>query len=360
MTERERGAMEHLDKEIVPALLNWYDHNARILPWRSDPTPYRVWISEIMLQQTRVEAVKPFYDRFMEEIPDVRALADVEEDKLMKLWEGLGYYNRARNLKTAARTVMDEFDGRIPDTYEELMRLKGIGEYTAGAIASIACGRAVPAVDGNVLRVVARLLANGEDILKQSTKRWMTEEIVRILPEDRPGDFNQALMELGATVCLPNGSPRCEECPWDTVCTAHKRGTELSYPCKQARKPRRIERKEVYLLEWNGRFALKKRPEHGLLAGLWEFPTISCGQNRDSVDKGRNNYMKLSENVDKIGKGKHIFSHIEWHMTGYYILLQEKLKEQELVWVTKKELEQEYAIPSAYAFVKEYLFCDKK
>lgn len=348
--------MEHLEKEMVPALLNWYDYNARILPWRSEPTPYRVWISEIMLQQTRVEAVKPFYDRFMEELPDVKALAEVEDDKLMKLWEGLGYYNRARNLKAAAQTVMEEHGGVIPDTYEGLLGLKGIGEYTAGAVASIACGRPVPAVDGNVLRVVSRLLANDDDILKQATKRWMTEEIVRILPEDRPGDFNQALMELGATVCLPNGAPRCEECPWDTVCQAHKQGSELMYPYKQPKKPRRIEEKEVYLLEWQGRYALKKRPKQGLLAGLWEFPTFSCGQNMDSVDKIRNSYGELSENVDKIGKGKHIFSHIEWHMTGYHILLSEKLEEEELVWVTKEEMEEEYAIPSAFEFMKHYLF----
>ena len=348
--------MEHLYKEMVPALLRWYDYNARILPWRSEPTPYRVWISEIMLQQTRVEAVKPFYDRFMDELPDVKALAEVEDDKLMKLWEGLGYYNRARNLKVAAQTVMEEFGGRIPDTYEELLSLKGIGEYTAGAIASIACKRPVPAVDGNVLRVVARLLANGDDVLKQSTKRWMTEEIVGILPADRPGDFNQALMELGATVCLPNGAPRCEECPWDTVCMAHKQGTELQYPYKQPKKPRKIEEKEVFLLEWDGRFALKKRPKKGLLAGLWEFPTLSCGQNMDSVDKSPNSFVELSENVDKIGKGKHIFSHIEWHMTGYHVLLSEKPEQDDLVWVTKEEMEAEYAVPSAFQFMRDYLF----
>lgn len=352
--------MEHLYKEMVPALLRWYDYNARILPWRSEPTPYRVWVSEIMLQQTRVEAVKPYYDRFMEELPDVKALAEVDDDKLMKLWEGLGYYNRARNLKTAAQTVMADFGGRIPDTYEELLGLKGIGEYTAGAIASIACNRPVPAVDGNVLRVVARLLANGDDILKQSTKRFMTQEILNIIPKDRPGDFNQALMELGATVCLPNGVPRCEECPWDTVCMAHKAGTELQFPYKQPKKPRKIEKKEVYLLEWNSRFALRKRPEKGLLSGLWEFPTLTCGQHMDSVDKSLVNTVEMPENVDKIGTGKHIFSHIEWHMTGYHILLTEKLEDENLVWVSKEELEKEYAVPSAFEFMKDYLLIKER
>ena len=351
--------MEHLYKEMVPALLRWYDYNARILPWRSEPTPYRVWISEIMLQQTRVEAVKPYYDRFMEALPDVKALAEVDDDKLMKLWEGLGYYNRARNLKAAAQMVMEEYHGEIPDIYEELLKLKGIGEYTAGAIASIACKRPVPAVDGNVLRVVARLLANDDDILKQSTKRWMTQEIRNIIPDDRPGDFNQALMELGATVCLPNGTPRCDECPWDTVCMAHKAGTELKYPYKQPKKPRKIEQKEVYLLEWNGRFAVQKRPRKGLLAGLWEFPTVSCGQNMDNVDNILQTTAELSENVDKIGTGKHIFSHIEWHMTGYHILLQNKIENDKFVWVTREEMEEEYAIPSAFGFLKDYLLTQR-
>lgn len=355
MNHLNREGEPHLFKEMVPALLHWYDYNARILPWRSEPTPYRVWISEIMLQQTRVEAVKPYYDRFMEELPDVKALAEVDDDKLMKLWEGLGYYNRARNLKVAAQTVMTEYGGEIPADYDALLSLKGIGEYTAGAIGSIACKLPVPAVDGNVLRVVARLLANDDDILKASTKKWMTKEIINILPEDRPGDFNQALMELGATVCLPNGAPRCEECPWDTVCLAHKRGEEMMYPYKAPKKPRKIEEKNVYLLEFQGKYALRKRPKDGLLSGLWEFPTVSCGQYGDSVDKFLDKLHELSENVDKIGRGKHIFSHIEWHMTGYHILLKSYLEEEGLVWVTKEDMEANYAIPSAFEFVKGYL-----
>ncbi|MDO4554171.1 MAG: A/G-specific adenine glycosylase [Lachnospiraceae bacterium] len=345
-----------LDSSIVPALLNWYDHNARILPWRSEPSPYRVWISEIMLQQTRVEAVKPYYDRFMEALPDVKALAEVEEEKLLKLWEGLGYYNRARNLKRAAETVMEEFGGKIPENYEGLLSLKGIGEYTAGAIASIALKIPVPAVDGNVMRVVARLLACGDDVLKVSTKRWMTKAVASIIPKERPGDFNQALMELGAVVCLPNGAPLCEKCPWDTVCKAHYQDREQEFPYKQPKKSRKIQKKAVYLLEYENRFALRKRPESGLLAGLWEFPTFDCGQQGDNVDKILDNSVESSENVDKIGTGKHIFSHIEWHMTGYYILLQKKLKSDSLIWVTKEELEQEYAVPSAFAFMKDFLY----
>lgn len=352
--------MEHLEKRIVPALLNWYDYNARILPWRSEPTPYRVWISEIMLQQTRVEAVKPYYDRFMAELPDVKALAEVEDDRLMKLWEGLGYYNRARNLKAAAITIMEEFGGELPADYKELLSLKGIGEYTAGAIGSIAYGLLVPAVDGNVLRVVARLLANGEDVLKPATKKWMTKEIADILPKDRTGDFNQALMELGATVCLPNGAPLCEQCPWDTVCKAHKKGEELLYPFKQPKKARRIEEKTVYLLEYEGKYALRRRPKKGVLAGLWEFPTFDCEQQENNVDKIPEKLLKHSENVDRIGKGKHIFSHIEWHIIGYYVVLREKWEEEGLVWVSKEELKESYAVPSAYQFVQRYLFREEE
>ena len=197
-------------EQIVQPLLRWFDQNARILPWRDQPTPYRVWVSEIMLQQTRVEAVKPFYQRFMEALPDIQTLANCEEEELLKLWEGLGYYNRVRNMQIAARTVIEEYGGKLPDDYLELQQLKGIGSYTAGAIASIAYGKVAPAVDGNVLRVISRVTLSREDILKQSVKRGMEQAIVEIMPADRPGAFNQALMELGAMVCVPNGEPHCE------------------------------------------------------------------------------------------------------------------------------------------------------
>ena len=196
-------------EQIVQPLLRWFDQNARILPWRDQPTPYRVWVSEIMLQQTRVEAVKPFYQRFMEALPDIQTLANCEEEELLKLWEGLGYYNRVRNMQIAARTVIEEYGGKLPDDYLELQQLKGIGSYTAGAIASIAYGKVAPAVDGNVLRVISRVTLSREDILKQSVKRGMEQAIVEIMPADRPGAFNQALMELGAMVCVPNGEPHC-------------------------------------------------------------------------------------------------------------------------------------------------------
>ena len=227
-------------EQIVQPLLRWFDQNARILPWRDQPTPYRVWVSEIMLQQTRVEAVKPFYQRFMEALPDIQTLANCEEEELLKLWEGLGYYNRVRNMQIAARTVIEEYGGKLPDDYLELQQLKGIGSYTAGAIASIAYGKVAPAVDGNVLRVISRVTLSREDILKQSVKRGMEQAIVEIMPADRPGAFNQALMELGAMVCVPNGEPHCESCPLKGLCLARKMGAMDEIPVKKAKKPRRI------------------------------------------------------------------------------------------------------------------------
>ena len=206
--------------EITIPLLQWFSEHARVLPWRSDPTPYHVWVSEIMLQQTRVAAVLDYYRRFMEALPAVADLAAVEEERLMKLWQGLGYYNRARNLQKAARQVMTEFGGAFPRTYEEIRSLAGVGDYTAGAIASIAFGIPVPAVDGNVLRVLARVLGDERDIGRQSTKDWARAALLDIIPAGQPGNFNQAMMELGATVCLPNGAPLCGQCPAAPFCEA--------------------------------------------------------------------------------------------------------------------------------------------
>ncbi len=211
-------------RRLSTALLDWFSLAQRTLPWRSEPTPYRVWVSEIMLQQTRVEAVKPYFARFMEKLPDVEALANVPEEELLSLWEGLGYYNRARNLQKAAQTVMTEYDGKLPHTKEELLKLSGIGEYTAAAIASIAFGEAVPAVDGNVLRVLARLFGIDANIRAEKNKKAFTALDAALLPKKHAGDFNQAMMELGATVCLPNGEPHCEYCPFAGDCVAYREG----------------------------------------------------------------------------------------------------------------------------------------
>ena len=342
-----------LDKEICDALLNWYYHHARILPWREEPTPYRVWISEIMLQQTRVEAVKPYYDRFMEALPNIEALANVEDETLMKLWEGLGYYNRARNLKKAAKVIMSEYDGVMPADYEELLKLPGIGEYTAGAIGSIAYGLPVPAVDGNVLRVITRLVESYEDILKPKTKKEVMERLLEIMPEEKSGDMNQALMELGAMVCIPNGKPHCEDCPWDTRCMAYKKQVFDQIPVKTPKKARRQEKKTVLLLEYQAKYALHKRAERGLLSGLWEFPNVEGVLDGEQLqqflaDMGVSNY-ELLEECD----GKHIFSHVEWHMRGKKIRLEDMPKGLDVIWVTKEEIEEQYAIPSAFEWLKK-------
>lgn len=341
-----------LKKEIVPALLRWYDYNARILPWRSEPTPYHVWISEIMLQQTRVEAVKPYYDRFLRELPDIEALSKVEDERLMKLWQGLGYYNRARNLKTAAITIMEEYDGVMPRDYEKILSLKGIGEYTAGAISSIAYQIPVPAVDGNVLRVISRVEANEEDILKASTKKRVRQELLEIMPKDRAGDFNQALMELGATVCLPNGKPLCEKCPWDTICQSYKQDRVMELPIKQPKKKRKVEQRTVFLLCSDEKIAVHKRPDTGLLAGLWEFPNEIGKLDRKGAREKLEQWGIHRHEMEEIAKGKHIFSHIEWQMSGYFVKIEDgdevNWKELNFEWISVEEMKRDYAIPSAY------------
>lgn len=358
ISEQETDMTNKLSKKIVPALLSWYEYNARILPWRSDPTPYHVWISEIMLQQTRVEAVKPYYDRFLCELPDIEALSKVEDEKLMKLWQGLGYYNRARNLKTAAITIMEECDGVMPRDYEKILSLKGIGEYTAGAISSIAYQIPVPAVDGNVLRVISRVEANDEDILKASTKKRVRQELLEIMPEDRAGDFNQALMELGATVCLPNGKPLCEKCPWDTICQAYKQDRVMELPVKQPKKKRKVEQRTVFLLYSGGKIAVCKRPDTGLLAGLWEFPNEIGRLDRKRAKKKLEQWGIHRYEMEETAKGKHIFSHIEWQMSGYFVEIEDgdgvDWKQLDFEWVSVEEMKRSYAIPSAYElFLRE-------
>ena len=269
--------------EIVEPLLKWFYQHARVLPWREEATPYRVWVSEIMLQQTRVEAVKPYFERFIKRLPTIQDLAIVEEDELLKLWEGLGYYNRARNLQKAAQIVVECYQGSLPNEYSELMRLPGIGSYTAGAISSIAYQKVEPAVDGNVLRVIARVTANLSNILDLKVKSMLEKNIREIIPSTCPGDFNQALMELGATVCLPNGAPKCEECPWYHLCEARKQEKISDIPYKEQKKKRVIEEKTVLILQDDNKVAIQKRPNKGLLAGLYDFPNVKGKWTTDEV-----------------------------------------------------------------------------
>lgn len=346
---------------ISEPLLAWYDKHRRTLPWREDPTPYHVWVSEIMLQQTRVEAVKPYYKRFMEELPDISSLAYAEEQKLLKLWEGLGYYSRVRNLQKAAVQIMEEYGGEMPDRYETLIKLQGIGSYTAGAIASIAFGRSVPAVDGNVLRVVSRLCMDEDLITDVKVKQRVEAQLKETMSKSRPGDFNQAMMEIGAMVCIPNGAPHCEECPLNHICLAHERNREEEFPKKAAKKPRTIEEKTILLIQDADKAAIHQRPRKGLLAGLYEFPALDGYKTAEEV------ISYLSENglkplrIQPLPDSKHIFTHKEWHMRGYQIRVDElepgEPGKDAKTWlfVEPENTQKEYPIPSAFAAYVPYL-----
>ncbi|MDR0949704.1 MAG: A/G-specific adenine glycosylase [Lachnospiraceae bacterium] len=350
---------------LTNALLDWYDTNKRHLPWREDPTPYRVWISEIMLQQTRVEAVKPYFERFLHHLPDVKSLSEVSEDLLLKLWEGLGYYSRARNLKRAAQQIMTEYAGQIPPNYEQLLTLSGIGAYTAGAIASIAFGLPHPAVDGNVQRVLTRLYQNSIPINQPSAKLWAQTTTLSHIPQSRPGAFNQALMELGACICVPNGEPKCFDCPLERFCLAHQAKAEREYPRKDAKKPRLTEQKTILIIQQHNKIALHKRPDKGLLRGMYEFPNLPGYHNDKEVisylqDRGLN-----AIHIQEAGSAKHIFTHREWHMRGYFIQIDELESSNSKdtisdtdtwIYLECADIIQHYAIPSAFLAYMKYLY----
>ena len=312
-------SMQIDNEQIVSPLLHWYDTHARSLPWRDEPTPYRVWISEIMLQQTRVDTVKAYFERFIAELPTIGDLADADEQKLLKLWEGLGYYSRARNLKKAAGEVMRDYRGQLPSTAEELIKLPGIGIYSAGAIASIAFGNKAPAIDGNVLRVIARLTANLGDITQTEIKEEISGLVQKLLPDQRVGDFNQALMELGATVCLPNGAPKCEICPLNTLCAAHSEDITDRVPVKAKKNARKVEYKTVFVIRHNLKTAIGRRPDDGLLQGLWEFPNAAGSLTPEECATVMRGWGIHVSGIEPLQKAKHIFTHVEWHMTGYLI-----------------------------------------
>ena len=326
-------------------LLPWYRENRRDLPWRADRDPYHIWLSEIMLQQTRVEAVKGYYAQFLAVLPGIKDLAVCEEDALHKLWEGLGYYSRVRNLKKAARVIMEQYDGIFPRKYEEVIRLPGIGEYTAGAICSIAFGQPVPAVDGNVLRVLSRLCNDASPIDLPETKRKVRERLLAIYPEEA-GDFTQSLMELGATVCGPNRKPDCENCPCAAVCKGYLAGTAESLPVKSPKKEKRQEDRTVFLFHCDGRYAIEKRPGKGLLAGLWQFPNVSGHlETAQALDEAER--MGLHpRNIRKEIHRKHIFTHIIWNMKGIYLDVAEC--SGAFQWLTEEEINTQAALPTAF------------
>ncbi len=333
--------------EIVTPLLYWYRANARVLPWREDPKPYHVWLSEIMLQQTRVEAVKPYYARFLEHCPDVASLAVADDGMLHKLWEGLGYYSRVRNLKKCAQQLMTQYDGEMPADYDKLKRLAGIGPYTAGAICSIAFGLPTPAVDGNVLRVVMRLCGLEWDIGQQTTKKQVFDWLQQIYPPQDCGAFTQALMELGALVCVPNGAPLCAACPLSDICKVFGTQAWQTIPYKAPKKARRVEERHVWLLCCNGKYALCQRPQTGLLSGLWEFVSAQAGSAQEEEILRIATQCGVLQ-TKELGTAKHIFTHLEWHMTGTRMVLAHP--SPLFVWATPEEIRTQYAIPSAYRY----------
>lgn len=327
---------QQLEQLPIP-LLEWYSEHKRDLPWRHDVTPYKVWVSEIMLQQTRVQAVLDYYKHFLDTCPTVADLARLPEDQLLKLWQGLGYYNRVRNMQKTAKLIVDEYGGQFPCEFNSIRALPGIGDYTAGAICSIALGLPIPAVDGNVLRVVARISGDETDITTTAMKHKVADELQKIIPIKAPGEFNQGLMELGATVCLPNGAPLCEKCPAAPFCEARRTDRTAQLPVKAPKKARRIEERDVFLCFRSGKVAIRRRPPRGLLAGLWEFPNdLSPAP------------CPLSGTPRQKGAGKHIFSHVEWHMRLHIVHTVEEELPEGWTWADKRELSYTYAIPNAF------------
>lgn len=332
-------------RQLPDALLPWYKQNARRLPWRQDTVPYHVWLSEIMLQQTRVEAVKAYYLRFIEQLPDIHTLAEASESQLLKLWEGLGYYNRARNLQKAACIIETQYSGYFPNQYDDIRSLPGIGPYTAGAIASICFNLPYAAVDGNVLRIITRMTENNAPIDAMQTKNEIAAQLEKVYPENECGQFTQALMELGATICTPK-SPKCTECPAKGFCLAYAGGTVLKYPVKQLKKDKRLENRTVFLLQCEDTFALTKRTESGLLSGLWQLPNVLGEMNVHQALHTADNFGVQPVELYKQMHRVHIFTHIKWQMTCYHILC--KKKAPDFVWATEREIQADYALPTAF------------
>ena len=338
--------MQRLQKELAEKLVAWFRAGHRDLPWRQDKEPYHVWLSEIMLQQTRVEAVKGYYARFLRELPTIAALAACEPDRLQKLWEGLGYYSRVRNLQKAAQRIVSDFDGIFPRTPDEIRSLPGVGAYTAGAIASICFELPAPAVDGNVLRVLSRVMADGVCVSKQAVKDDYCARLAEIYPAGSCGDFTQSLMELGATVCLPNGEPRCEACPIAALCRARSEGTQRQYPVKEVKKPRRAEDLTVFRLLCGEACAVRKRADKGLLAGLWELPNVAgfleAPEALELLETWRVQPRELISQREKT----HVFTHVEWHMRCFTVLCAHEA--EGFTWVDRARFDRDIALPTAF------------
>ena len=337
--------MTHSLQQLPKLLLPWYQINKRDLPWRKDREPYHIWISEIMLQQTRVEAVKGYYARFLDTLPTIEALADCDDDLLHKLWEGLGYYSRVRNLKKAAIVIMEQYNGTFPRSHGEIIKLPGIGAYTAGAICSIAYDLPTPAVDGNVLRVFSRLMNDPSPIDLPETKKAVTATLETLYPKEA-GNFTQALMELGATICGPNRAPDCEKCPCRSICRSYQAGTAQQLPVKSPKKERRQEDRTVFIFRCDGHYALEKRPAKGLLAGLWQFPNVSGTlDTHQALETARSMGLQPREILQEAER-KHIFTHIQWNMKGIYLEVAET--SSDFHWFTPQQINTQAALPTAF------------
>ena len=333
-------------EQLPVLLLPWFAEHRRDLPWRRDREPYHVWLSEIMLQQTRVEAVRGYYLRFLERLPDIAALASAPGDVLLKLWEGLGYYSRVRNLQKAAQCVMEQHDGEFPQELSAIRALPGIGDYTAGAIASICFEAPTAAVDGNVLRVILRLTVCADSPADVRVRRRIGEELSAVYPAGHCGDFTQALMELGATVCLPNGAPQCEVCPLRSLCEAHAQGTELQFPTKPPKKPRRIEQRTVFVLQCGDRLAVCKRPSHGLLAGLWQLPDVPGKLETAEALRQAEQWGVHPTGILKTAERTHIFTHVQWDLRGVWLTC--AAEAPQFTWADEDALRHEIGLPTAY------------
>ena len=337
-------------KEVAQKLVKWYQQNKRELPWRKDKNPYHVWISEIMLQQTRIEAVKNYYTRFMTSFPNIHALATAKEEQVLKLWEGLGYYNRARNLQKAAQIIEEQYGGKFPTQYEEILSLPGIGEYTAGAIASICFNEKAVAVDGNVLRVYMRLTNCQGNVLEPKVKKRVSLELMKILPDDS-GDFNEGLMELGEIICLPT-TPLCEQCPIQRYCKAYQQQTQTSLPTRIKKENKKEENLTVFLLYYQQNIALSYRDQQTLLKNLWQFPNVEKTMDQEAILS----WLKM-QNVEGNIQGKiqnrHVFTHKIWNMTGYLIAVDNMIPTY--TWVSLEEAREKYTIPTAFQPFLNYL-----
>ena len=330
---------------LPEALLPWYDNQHRDLPWRRDRDPYHVWLSEIMLQQTRVEAAVGYYARFLEAVPDIPSLAACPDDALHKLWEGLGYYSRVRNLKKAANRILDSHEGKFPEEYAAVRALPGIGDYTAGAVCSICFDLPTPAVDGNVLRLVSRLTADRTPIDSPAFKRQVRQMLAAVYPA-RAGDFTQALIELGATLCGPNRKPDCAQCPCRSFCRGYALGCAEELPVRAPKKGRRTEEKTVFLLHCEGKVALQKRPDTGLLAGLWQLPELPGTLEVASLSQALAGLGLQLREIRHQADRSHIFTHIQWNMRGFF--LEVATQADTFAWFMPRQIESQTALPTAF------------